>query len=391
MKIHYTKDQNGKDILCDESGDKQVMMEWEMGYMKECIKRLQPKGHVLEIGFGFGYSAEAILTTPGVTEYTVIECSPEVWDRFEKFRTKYDENIKIHLVRGRWQDVLYTLGTFDSCFFDDYDYTNKERDRFEKFEYEFMKNNAIIGTRLGYYSTCEKRIGTPAYLDYDTRPYTTEIPEHCRYAKSVFIPVVTKISNNVTKPNPNPAGPQGIVPSGMKAFSVEYVSHWDRARATNPSNLIVQSVIVIDNFYCNSDDMFSCVTQENIQGNTWTQSLADILTGLSGSGSRVIPLGDQCGAWVRNPDMTPPKIETSEARWVGVVFCNKLPPLGSGIQTFTRNPNKKSIDFNDVHSSFYKMDFIQARMNRLVLIPGSVDHMIIDNIPNALTQRFYFS
>ena len=134
MKIHYTKDQNGKDILCDESGDKQVMMEWEMGYMKECIKRLQPKGHVLEIGFGFGYSAEAILTTPGVTEYTVIECSPEVWDRFEKFRTKYDENIKIHLVRGRWQDVLYTLGTFDSCFFDDYDYTNKERDRFEKFE-----------------------------------------------------------------------------------------------------------------------------------------------------------------------------------------------------------------------------------------------------------------
>jgi hypothetical protein len=89
--------------------------------------------------------------------------------------------------------------------------------------------------------------------------------------------------------------------------------------------------------------------------------------------------------------MTQPRIETSEARWVGVVFFNKLPPPGSGLQTFVINPNKKSIDFNDVHSSFYKLDFIQARMNRLVLIPGSVEHMIIDNISDALTQRLYFN
>ena len=52
MKIHYTKDQNDKDILCDESGDKQVMMEWEKDYMENCIHRLNPCGKVLEIGFG---------------------------------------------------------------------------------------------------------------------------------------------------------------------------------------------------------------------------------------------------------------------------------------------------------------------------------------------------
>ena len=117
MRLHYTKDQNGKDILCDESGDKQVMMEWEKEYMEECIKRLQPRGHVLEIGFGFGYSATAILNSTGVEEYTVIECSPEVWKNFENFKQKYDNNIKINLVRGRWGDMMYTLGKFDSCFF----------------------------------------------------------------------------------------------------------------------------------------------------------------------------------------------------------------------------------------------------------------------------------
>ena len=217
MKIHYTKDQNDKDILCDESGDKQVMMEWEMGYMKECIKRLQPKGHVLEIGFGFGYSAEAILTTPGVTEYTVIECSPEVWEKFDEFRTKYDKNIKINLVRGRWQDVLYTLGTFDSCFFDDFDYMNKERYRFLSFSYEFMKSHADLGAKLGCYSNEEFNVSDCEYLKFDNYAYDAEIPENCRYAKAVCIPILTKISDDVLPFKPKPSAH----PTLMKGYNLK--------------------------------------------------------------------------------------------------------------------------------------------------------------------------
>ena len=38
----------------------QVMMAWEKPYMEHLIKKLKPKGDVLEIGFGLGYSASAI-------------------------------------------------------------------------------------------------------------------------------------------------------------------------------------------------------------------------------------------------------------------------------------------------------------------------------------------
>ena len=59
MKIKKTKDSYNKDILIDQHGF-QVMMEWEKPYMKALIKKLKPRGDVLEIGFGLGYSASEI-------------------------------------------------------------------------------------------------------------------------------------------------------------------------------------------------------------------------------------------------------------------------------------------------------------------------------------------
>ena len=55
--LEYTKDKNGQDVLLD-TNNFQVMMEWEKPYMEACVDMLKPKGHVLEIGFGFGYSAD---------------------------------------------------------------------------------------------------------------------------------------------------------------------------------------------------------------------------------------------------------------------------------------------------------------------------------------------
>jgi protein-L-isoaspartate O-methyltransferase len=91
------------------------MMEWEKPYMIECITKLNPTGDVLEIGFGLGYSATAIIEYSAVTSYTVIECCPVVWDKVEEFKLKYPE-ISITLVKGRWEDVLITLGKYDSIF-----------------------------------------------------------------------------------------------------------------------------------------------------------------------------------------------------------------------------------------------------------------------------------
>jgi protein-L-isoaspartate O-methyltransferase len=79
MNPKYTKDENGKDLLTITEKEDQVMMEWEKPYMEACIEKLNPSGHVLEIGFGLGYSATAIQNYSGVKKHTIIECSPEVW------------------------------------------------------------------------------------------------------------------------------------------------------------------------------------------------------------------------------------------------------------------------------------------------------------------------
>ena len=34
MKLIYKKDENDQEILCDETGNHQVMMEWEKPYME---------------------------------------------------------------------------------------------------------------------------------------------------------------------------------------------------------------------------------------------------------------------------------------------------------------------------------------------------------------------
>ena len=97
------------------------MMEWEKPYMEKSIELLNPFGKVLEIGFGLGYSATKICSFKNVKEYNVIECTPIVWEKFEEFKTKQQiarPELKINLIKGRWEDVLQTTETFDSIYFD---------------------------------------------------------------------------------------------------------------------------------------------------------------------------------------------------------------------------------------------------------------------------------
>lgn len=115
LTLVYDKDEFGKEILLKE-GSLQVMMEWERPYMEACIKELQPKGDVLEIGFGLGYSAAAIQKSHP-RSHTIIECDSVVLQKAQEWAKKFP-NVKI--VPGMWQDVLHTLNVFDSIFFDDY-------------------------------------------------------------------------------------------------------------------------------------------------------------------------------------------------------------------------------------------------------------------------------
>ena len=89
--LKYTKDKNNEDIILD-SNNEQVMMAWEKSYMEKCIDYLKPKGDVLEIGFGMGYSATQIQKyTP--KSHTIIECDFEVIKKCKEWGFGFSEPV----------------------------------------------------------------------------------------------------------------------------------------------------------------------------------------------------------------------------------------------------------------------------------------------------------
>ena len=115
LQQEYKIDENGKEILLKDNKH-QVMMEWEKPYMEACIDKLQPKGDVLEIGFGMGYSATQIQKYKPKS-HTIIEMDPIVIKRLKKWAKDYDNII---IVEGTWQEKIHDLGKFDEIFFDDF-------------------------------------------------------------------------------------------------------------------------------------------------------------------------------------------------------------------------------------------------------------------------------
>ena len=95
------------------------MMEWEKPYMEASVDFLSPKGHVLEIGFGCGYSASQIMKYP-IKSYTIIECDPIVIEKIKEWAEKYLDFAPINIIEGTWQEQLCNLGQFDEIYFDDF-------------------------------------------------------------------------------------------------------------------------------------------------------------------------------------------------------------------------------------------------------------------------------
>ncbi|MEX0961862.1 MAG: class I SAM-dependent methyltransferase [Simkaniaceae bacterium] len=120
-KMTYAKDETGEEILIKDD-EFQVMMAWEKPYMEACIKELDPRGDVLEIGFGCGYSANAIQEYP-IKSHTIIEYHPVV---FEKAKEWAKDKPSVTLIHDTWQNALPSLGRYDTLFFDDYPLEGKE-------------------------------------------------------------------------------------------------------------------------------------------------------------------------------------------------------------------------------------------------------------------------
>jgi amino acid adenylation domain-containing protein len=106
-----------RDISRAALTDEQIMEDWQIPLMRAMARHVtESHGHVLEIGFGRGVSAEMIQEL-GVTSHTVVEPNDHsVHHYFDPWRRRH-AGADIRLLHARWQDVSDQLGVFDGIFF----------------------------------------------------------------------------------------------------------------------------------------------------------------------------------------------------------------------------------------------------------------------------------
>lgn len=190
-------DENGKQIIVDEHGY-QVMMEWEKPYMEALIDNLQPKGHVLEIGFGLAYSSNQIQKYD-IKSHTIIEPDPNVIVELEKWAAEQKHEVKI--VQGDWQEKLFELGKFDTIFFDDAPsekYPDERGLRFLDFYYRVMESHVNPGCTLSVYQSKPFYFIANSSIEYSCKPFSIETPEDAYYLpeeakkdKVMYMPLIT--------------------------------------------------------------------------------------------------------------------------------------------------------------------------------------------------------
>ena len=101
------------DTLYGSSDTHMYMMEWEKHYMETCINLLEPAGDVLEIGFGYGFSATHIQQFD-IKSHTILEPDEEVYKNALEWAKDYP---KAKIIKQAWP-CTDNLGKYD-CFFHD--------------------------------------------------------------------------------------------------------------------------------------------------------------------------------------------------------------------------------------------------------------------------------
>ncbi len=132
-------------------GGWQVMQRWEEPLMRVLAAEVtKHRGDILEVGFGMGISARAIVDC-GCDSYTVIEAHPVVADAARAWGEQ--PAVPVTVIEGFWEDVVPDLQKrFDGILFDTYPLSEQERSRNH---YPFIgKARPLLnaGGRLAVYS-----------------------------------------------------------------------------------------------------------------------------------------------------------------------------------------------------------------------------------------------
>ena len=445
MELVYKKDKAGKDILCDKAENHQVMMEWEKPYMEESIKVLNPFGKVLEIGFGLGYTATKLCSFANVTEYNVIECTPIVWDKFDEFKSEQQvlrPELKVNLIKGRWEDVLQTTGIYDSIYFDDYVLSSNQviNDRFKEFLYNVLLNHTRIGSRISVYSNnnVKDKYNNINCIKVECTEYKIDIPEYCKYAKGdkMYIPILTKIKDtDVDLREKMFKSLENMIPEGLQEQVKKEIEKRQKYKNL-AENLKIRNpncgLIVIDNVYANSIETRDYVlTQEfKVRGNypgQRTQSFANqhlkdiIQEYVLPYGGKItdFPMPNETNKDNNNIYNGAFQYTTSRDRswvhidgfnnWAGVLFMTPDAPLSGGTafykfydgtsckQDMEILDNKTETDkFSQDLTKWQMVDNVGNVFNRLILFNSNRFHMSQDYFGDSkengrLFQVFFFS
>ena len=409
MKLEYTKDSSGNEILQDENGIHQVMMEWEQPYMEACIDTLDPSGSVLEIGFGLGYSAKKLCLNQNVKKYSVIECSPIVWKKFENFQQEIYQirpDLEMELIKGRWQDIIYEIDIYDSIFFDDYTYDGNYLEnvsRINKFVYEILINHSKIGTRISFYSTTNKFCELDC-LKITYTEYKINIPDNCKYARGdkMYIPVLEKI---------------GQTDIEIKDKLLSYIPINNIQKELKPKI----NLLVVDNFLTNPLETEKYVlTQDFIRTGDYagkrTYSLANesirqtIESYIKNFAGQITNFtidkteNNYNGSYEYMNSLDKLQMQYGNIdnnNWCGILFLNKFYINDAGISIFLPkimlNNNKKVLDeYKYDITKWHKTDYVESIYNRLLLFRADQYYMYNnlfgkDDKDGRLVQLFFFS
>ena len=198
----YKKDRFGKDVLVDVDSS-EVMTYWEKPYMEALVDKLKPFGDVLEVGFGLGYSADAIQKYD-ITSHTIIECDSTVLERTREWAKK--QKHKVVIIEGTWEDQVPLLDQrFDSIFFDDFPlyFNSKTSDpRSYKFCNLLMEKNINKNARFKHF--CTKKLKNQTFtvikpcrmnITRECEEFNTTLPEDIKlskplsFMKGLYIPL----------------------------------------------------------------------------------------------------------------------------------------------------------------------------------------------------------
>lgn len=99
-----------EDKLLDEES-KGIMMLWEKPLMEAHARAVcAGGGDILNVGFGMGLVDTAIQSYQPVS-HTIIEAHPDVYNKM--IAMGWADKPNVHIIFGRWQDVLPKLGVYD--------------------------------------------------------------------------------------------------------------------------------------------------------------------------------------------------------------------------------------------------------------------------------------